>query len=98
MPNRITSQRVTAVEFIEDPHDAVPSSTRTYDENTLEERIDYILAENPDKAERATEEQRVFIDLCKKIFRGRAGRWSTAQIQVELSRKLVEPITLHDFQ
>ena len=98
MPNQVVSSTVSGIEFIDNPYEVEPASTRTYDENTLEERINYILAEHPERAQRATENQRDFVNLCRRVFNGREGRWPTAQIQVELSRRLVEPITLHDFQ
>ena len=98
MPEEVIVSTVSEVQFIEDPQNAEPSARRSYDENTLEERIDYILLEHPEKASRATESQPDFRSLVRKIFNGREGRWPTPQIQVELSRRLAEPTTLNTFR
>ena len=98
MPETITTTRSSNAEFVENPYDAEPRRKRTYDQNTLGERINHILTEYPDYANRAIESQSDFSILVQKIFHGRAGRWPTPQIQVELSRKLLESTTLHDFR
>ena len=98
MPNEIRTRRASNVEYIENPQNAVASTRRTYDENTLEERVELILEENPRKAEVAIQDQQAFMVLCQRVFRGRAGRWPTSQIQVELSRQLAGPATLNGFR
>lgn len=98
MPIEIEECASYDVEFLQNPENYVPEIERTYDENTLEERIDQVLNANPERADRATEHQSAFRNLCRKIFNGREGRWPTPQIQVELSRRLAGPKILNGFR